>query len=132
MNISITVTGQPRPDGSVVRSGVDLPISLFNEQAASRLLDAARRCHRTVQTETDHVAQASGGNHSVDQHASANGGPRLATEKQVRAIQAMASRQGIDLKNQLHDRFSVSSVAALSIRQASELIDDLKGRLQSA
>ena len=132
MNISITVTGQPRPNGSIVRSGVDFPISSFDEQTSSRLLDAVRRCHRAVQAETGHVAQASGGTSTGNQHARTNGGPRLATVKQVRAIHAMADRQGIDLKNHLHDQFSVSSVTALTIRQASELIDELKGRLQSA
>ncbi len=52
--------------------------------------------------------------------------PRVATEKQVKAIQVMAKRQGISLSPLLLDRYGARCVTALTIRQASQLIDELK------
>ena len=95
------------------------------------VLTAVRRCHHEVQSTAGSEAQSSGDNNADHPHRNANSNPRLATEKQVRAIHAMADRQNIDLKDLLHDRFSVASAKALTIRQASELIDELKRNFQS-
>jgi hypothetical protein len=51
---------------------------------------------------------------------------RAATVSQIRAIRAIASRRRIDLAGLLQERFGVASAAELGIRQASELIDELK------
>lgn len=59
-------------------------------------------------------------------------GRRLATDKQINAIAAMSKRQGVSLDRTLHDRFGVSSLPALTISEASTLIDELKSNLQSA
>lgn len=53
-------------------------------------------------------------------------GPRRATHSQVRAINAIAERQGIDLAALLQERFSTRDPADLSITEASQLIDELK------
>jgi hypothetical protein len=55
-----------------------------------------------------------------------NFNPRQATQSQVRAIQAIAERQNVDLAGLLHERFAADEAAALSITQASQLIDELK------
>ena len=52
---------------------------------------------------------------------------RPATTSQVRAIRAIASRRRIDLPGLIHDRFGLEAVGELGIREASELIDELKG-----
>lgn len=52
---------------------------------------------------------------------------RPATVSQIRAIRAIAARQRIDLASLLRDRFGVVAAGELGIRQASELIDELKG-----
>jgi hypothetical protein len=57
---------------------------------------------------------------------------RLATEKQVNAIKVMSKRKGVTLDRTLNDRFGVSELSALTISEASTLIDELKGNLQSA
>jgi hypothetical protein len=51
---------------------------------------------------------------------------RSATEAQIRAIHAIAGKQGIVVASELAERFGVQSPAQLSIRQASEFIDSLK------
>jgi hypothetical protein len=52
--------------------------------------------------------------------------PRLATASQVRAIRAIASRRRIDLVALLRERFGLQTADELGIRQASDLIDELK------
>ena len=53
--------------------------------------------------------------------------PRPATASQVRALRAIAARRKIDLVGLLRDRFGVTTADELGIRQASNLIDELKG-----
>ena len=52
--------------------------------------------------------------------------PRPATASQVKAIRAIASRRRIDLAALLRERFGVQTADSLGIRQASDLIDELK------
>jgi hypothetical protein len=52
--------------------------------------------------------------------------PRPATASQVKAIRAIASRRRIDLPGLLQTRFGLMAPSELGIRQASELIDELK------
>ncbi len=53
--------------------------------------------------------------------------PRPATASQVRAIRAICSRRKIDLVSLLRERFGLTAADELGIRQASNLIDELKG-----
>lgn len=53
-------------------------------------------------------------------------GTRPATASQVRALGAIAERQGIELGDKLHARFGVRNPAELTITEASGLIDELK------
>ncbi len=52
--------------------------------------------------------------------------PRPATVSQVRAIRAICSRRKIDLVGLLRERFGLTTADELGIRQASNLIDELK------
>ena len=52
--------------------------------------------------------------------------PRPATASQVKAIRAICSRRKIDLVSLLRDRFGLTTADELGIRQASNLIDELK------
>jgi hypothetical protein len=52
--------------------------------------------------------------------------PRPATASQVKAIRAIASRRRIDLVALLLERFGLQTTDLLDIRQASDLIDELK------
>jgi hypothetical protein len=53
--------------------------------------------------------------------------PRPATASQVKAIRAIAARRKIDLVGMLRERFGLKTADELGIRQASNLIDELKG-----
>lgn len=52
--------------------------------------------------------------------------PRPATASQVRALRAIAARRKIDLVAVLRERFGLTTADELGIRQASNLIDELK------
>ena len=52
--------------------------------------------------------------------------PRPATASQVKAITAIAARRKIDLVGLLRERFGLTTADELGIRQASNLIDELK------
>jgi hypothetical protein len=52
--------------------------------------------------------------------------PRPATASQVRALRAIAARRKIDLVALLRERFGLTTADELGIRQASNLIDELK------
>jgi hypothetical protein len=53
-------------------------------------------------------------------------GARSATASQVRAIEAIAKRQNLDLRGLLHQRFGTEATDTLTITEASNLIDELK------
>ncbi len=57
---------------------------------------------------------------------------RPATASQVKAIRAIASRRRIDLATLLQTRFGLAAPGELGIRQASELIDELKADDEAA
>ena len=58
--------------------------------------------------------------------------PRPATASQVKAIRAIAARRKIDLVGLLRERFGLTTADELGIRQASNLIDELKSDEPSA
>jgi hypothetical protein len=51
---------------------------------------------------------------------------RRATAAQVRALEAIAHRQGIDLPAMLFPRFGTEQTTELSLMQASNLIEELR------
>jgi len=60
------------------------------------------------------------------QHIQSQPSPRPATVSQVKTIRAIASRRRIDLVGLLRERFGLQTADELGIRQASNLIDELK------
>jgi len=59
------------------------------------------------------------------QHRQSNG--RRATDSQVRALHAIANRQKIDLRDLLDRKYQIGRPEDLSLQEASQLIDELKG-----
>ena len=61
-----------------------------------------------------------------------NGHHRRATQAQLRAINTIAQREGVDVVELLQNRFELDTAAELTISQASTLIDELKALGQVA
>ncbi len=64
-------------------------------------------------------------------HRPTSGRSRPATASQVRAIEAICTRQQIDLASLLGERFHIAGAEDLSIVEASRLIDELKASVES-
>lgn len=95
-----------------------------------RIRQAFARCRRSIDDELHSLTTVTGTAvatvHASQASPSATRGHRPATDKQIRAIQTIASKQGIMLASELEARFQVSTPDQLSIGQASTMIDALK------
>ena len=90
---------------------------------------ASKNGHRPAAA-NGHPAQIGFGNSSprtIGQHngQSTNGKRRAATTSQIRALHAIATRQGFNLTDRLKDQFHLYRAEDLSVVEASRLIDDL-------
>lgn len=131
MKVSISVSRRSEAGDSTVQCDTSFDVQSVDQDALQQMTQAARHCAATIAAVA--VNPAGYTNSSTTSYAAQTQHvKRLATEKQVKAIKAMAGRQGIDLPPILHDRFGASSPAALLISQASTLIDDLKNNLLPA
>jgi hypothetical protein len=77
--------------------------------------------HPTQNGDQPHAAPDNGNSHTSD-------AVRRATPSRVRAIHAIARRQGLDLGPLLRQRFEIDRPELLSVQDASALIDDLETR----
>jgi hypothetical protein len=128
--------------GASVNVELELESSLIGEPA--KLQERIRQLFGLVRTAlTDelngngHVLsaeQADGPPHPApatpDHSTSRNSGPRPATPSQVKAIYAIARSQHIDVGPFLMERHHVGRPDELTIQQASQVIDELKGNPQ--
>lgn len=80
--------------------------------------------YRQHQSETAAVPPTIGNGHTSG-HAPRRDKTRPATTSQVRALEAIANRQKLDLADLLHRRFRSHAVQDLTITEASGLIDEL-------
>ncbi len=79
-----------------------------------------------VEVRTSPAIQGAGVNRLSAPQFTNQPSPRPATASQVKAIRAIAARRKIDLVGLLRERFGLTTADELGIRQASNLIDELK------
>ena len=135
MKMTVSVTGPPVTNANTAQCQAELEVEALDQVAAERLIDTVRQCNAIVlATSNAGPNSAASQSHPTANHSNNDNGhgKRLATDKQVKAIYAMAGRQGVELNTLLPNRFGVSSLSALSIREASSLIDELKNNLANA
>ena len=77
-------------------------------------------------------AASNGNGHQTNGNGKARSNGRKATASQVRAIHAIASRQGLDLAQALHERYGIDRPEDLAISEASAMIDSLKAQANGA
>ncbi|MCR9207640.1 MAG: hypothetical protein NXI28_05380 [bacterium] len=118
---------------------VDDGVVADDRMLSDRVHQAFTVCRREVERELASGTQSNAGDlrsrgHSVNgSHSSPTNGrtgsdPRPATEAQVRAIHAIASKTNTRLASHL-ENYGVPSPQRLTLRQASELIGKLKEQL---
>jgi hypothetical protein len=114
----------------------------YDNGSSQHFQDAVRRayvaCRQAVETEiavATNDAGGLGGQHDspsvnrVANQTNGSGNVRPATSNQIRAIHAIANRNGADLRQMLSSQFGVWRANDLSIGDASSLIDQLKAPL---
>ena len=132
--------------GASVNLEVELDSSLIQEP--ERLQERIRQVFRLAQQSVDeelsrqnaanghdngHTPPANGnGRHNGNGNGKAHSNGRKATASQVRALHAIASRQGLDLAVTMQERYGIDHAEDLGIGQASELIDELKAQANGA
>ena len=77
-------------------------------------------------------ANGNANGHATTGNGKARTNGRKATASQVRALHAIANRQGLDLAVTLQERYGIDHAEDLGIAQASNLIDELKGATADA
>lgn len=73
-------------------------------------------------------AAANGNGHANGSSPRQESRQRPATASQVRALNSIAKRLGVDLGQVVREHYRVDRPESLGIKQASELIDDLKSK----
>lgn len=115
--------------GASVHLELELDSSLVNEpprlQEKIRQLFGMVRASLAEELKGGSGGQASNGN-GQEQVNGKDGKPRPATQSQVRALNAVAKNQGLDIAAFIHERFQVHKAEELSVKQASEAIAQLK------
>ncbi|TWU19203.1 hypothetical protein [Allorhodopirellula heiligendammensis] len=122
ITLGITAESSHGQSGPAVRVSVPLDAQASNDA----ILAAVRRCRMLAEQSLPNEPQQRETSPTAPTHQPSV--KRFATEKQINAIAVMSKRQGITLDRTLHDRFGVSALSALTISEASTLIDELKGK----
>lgn len=94
------------------------------EPQPARALDDERGSEGRSSRTNPNRDSADGANGSPNVR-SANGSRRAATSAQVRALHSISTRQNFKLADLLRDRFHIYKAEELSLREASQLIDEL-------
>ncbi len=147
--LSVGITrkiGQPNFGSACASCQLEIEIdnSLMNDHADT-LTERIRRtfdiCRREVEAELlQHSVSPANEGRTVNGHANgcvvdASSKPhasrvRPATDAQIRAIHAIASKANVRLASELDSAFGVASPQSLTLQQASSLIEKLKSQIQ--
>jgi len=100
-----------------------------SQHATGQAADNSRQQHANGRSA---ATRSASGAHRSNGNGRPSNNPPPATASQVRALHAIANRQGLNLEAMLRDRFDVGRPDALTIAEASEMIDELKNQLASA
>lgn len=103
-----TAPAQPGPDA---------------QRSNGRAAENPRQQHATGRNGASR--SATNGNRSNGNGRQPTNNPPPATASQIRALHAIANRQGLNLEAVLQDRFDISDAATLTVAEASQMIDEL-------
>ena len=112
--------------GATVNLEIELESSLASQP--DQLHDRIRQLFRLARSSVDEELNGhNSANNSGEQDGRAKTNGRPATQSQVRAIHAISDRHKTDLVGLLRGRYHVERTEDLSLKDASDLIDHLKG-----
>ena len=125
----LLVQGNPTPNRPVCVPDVSEHLQTTNgpqtrSQSPSRASQPVTQ--EVIEVRTSPAIQGASVNRIPTSQFTNQPSPRPATASQVKAIRAIAARRKIDLVGMLRERFGLTTADELGIRQASNLIDELK------
>jgi hypothetical protein len=130
INLEVEVDAALLSDPTRLREHIRGPYGIVRASIAEEL-NAGDGTHGNnhANGHADHGAEGAGnGDGNGNGAPKSNGGtqPRPATQSQVKALFAICKNRGMNLNAVLRDRFRCGKPEQLSIREASQLIDELK------
>ena len=110
-------------------------VEITDPQIAARIQGAYAACRRAIQAELEASENGQAAPARVDRSQNSraasqrDGSNRSATAAQVNAINVITKKMKLDLAGFLQGQYGASRPEELDIRQASQVIDELKARL---
>ena len=134
LTVSLTrQDSQPGDGNSAATCQMEIDIDDEVNADAGRLSDRLQQAFAVCRRQVDRELASRPGDIVENRHARSHAGsgpdPRPATEAQVRAIHAIASKTKTRLASHLDEVYGVSSPQRLTLKQASELIGTLNEQL---
>ena len=112
-------------------AGMEVEVSCGSD--AGEIRDKLRKLHRLLARSVDEQIEEqeawNGGAPATSPEDDRGGNGRTATRAQLRAIRAIAREQGFsedEVRSHIGDYYGVVRLDELSVKEASDLIDDLK------
>lgn len=144
LEIDSTLVAEPERLQERIRELFGLAKASIDEELQGELTQPAANVQRsTGQAATTsrqpHANGRNGASRSTTNGYRSNGNgrqptnnPPPATASQIRALHAIANRQGLNLEAVLQDRFDISDAATLTVAEASQMIDELNNNTATA
>ncbi len=114
----------------LAKASIDEELQTEPTQPASNVQHSTGQA--ATNTRQSHATGRNGASRSTTNGYRSNGNgrqptnnPPPATASQIRALHAIANRQGLNLEAVLQDRFDISDAATLTVAEASQMIDEL-------
>ncbi len=127
LELDSAIVGEPERLQERIRQMFHLAKNSIDEELHTPTEPPSSQANNSPNGQSRHSA---GQNNSQRQSNNGNGrrssNPPPATASQVRAMHAIANRHGLNLQALLNDRFDVDRPDALTIAEASEMIDEMK------
>ena len=116
--------GEPNYGSRGATVGLEMEVDSSLVDNPWQLHERIRRLFRLAKQSVDlELGSPPLGRQQLDEPASII---RPATDRQIRAIQAIAGRRNLDLTEELRGRFGIERPEDLSLNEASQLIDAIK------
>lgn len=129
IELDSAIVGEPDRLQERIRQMFHLAKNSIDEELRTPTEQSSSQSNNSPNDQYRHSAGLKSGQR---QAANANGrrssSPPPATASQVRALHAIANRHGLNLQAVLLDRFDVDRPDALTIAEASEMIDEMKSQ----
>ena len=122
--------GEPNYGSRGATVGLEMEVDSSLVDNPRQLHERIRRLFRLAKQSVDlELGSPTLGRQQLDEPASII---RPATDRQIRAIQAIAGRRNLDLTEELRGRFGIERPEDLSLNEASQLIDAIKPSVNGA